>query len=220
MTICKVENNIAIISLDSGKANAVSHQLIDDVDAGLDEAQASAKAVVIRGRPGIFSAGFDLKEFKKGPEATIALVKRGTKILHRIFMHPQPVVAECTGHAVAAGAFMLLAADTRLGAKGDFKIGLNETAIGFELPIFGFEFAKARLSKRHLTAAVVQAELYDPTTALDIGYLDEIHDADKLHEATLEVASNLAALPSEAYGKNKRGLRAEIGATIEASLSA
>ena len=125
MTSCVIENDIAIISLQEGKANAVSHNLIDDVSRGLDLAEKDAKAVLIRGSAGMFSAGFDLKEFKKGPEATQALVKRGTEILLRIFMHPQPVIAECTGHAVAAGAFILLAADTRFGADGDFKSVVN-----------------------------------------------------------------------------------------------
>ncbi|MGR8947772.1 MAG: crotonase/enoyl-CoA hydratase family protein [Gammaproteobacteria bacterium] len=220
MTSCAIENGIAIISLDEGKANAVSHSLIDAVNDGLDKAESDAKAVIIRGKPGIFSAGFDLKEFKKGPVATDALVKRGTEILLRIFLHPQPVIAECTGHAIAAGAFILLAADTRFGAHGDFKIGLNETAIGFELPVFGFEFAKARLSKRHLQAAVVQAQLYDPRTAIDVGYFDAVHDEDSLHNAAMDSAKALAKLPADAYGKNKRGLRREIAAVIKASLAA
>ena len=218
MTSCVIENNIATISLDEGKANAVSHSLIDDVSHGLDAAEKEAKAVLIRGSAGMFSAGFDLKEFKKGPDATQALVKRGTEILLRIFMHPQPVVAECTGHAVAAGAFILLAADSRLGVEGDFKIGLNETAIGFDLPIFGFEFAKARLSKRHLQKAVVQAQLYGPNEAVDAGYLDATYPAEALHEAALAEAKSLAELPGEAYAKNKRGLRADAAAAIELSL--
>ena len=218
MTSCVIENDIAIISLQEGKANAVSHNLIDDVSRGLDLAEKDAKAVLIRGSAGMFSAGFDLKEFRKGPEATQALVKRGTEILLRIFMHPQPVIAECTGHAVAAGAFILLAADSRFGADGDFKIGLNETAIGFELPVFGFEFAKTRLSKRHLQQAVVQAQLYDPTEAVDAGYLDAIYPASALQDAALTQAQALAELPTEAYGKNKRGLRAESASIIETSL--
>ena len=220
MTACVIEDEIAVISLDEGKANAVSHSLIDAVNDGLNKAESEAKAVLIRGKPNIFSAGFDLKEFKKGPEATKQLVTRGTEVLLRIFMHPQPVIAECTGHAVAAGAFILLAADTRFGTSGDFKIGLNETAIGFELPTFGLEFAKARLSKRHLQAAVVQAQLYDPDTAIDVGYLDSVHDADSVHDTAMACAKALAALPGEAYGQNKRGLRGEIGAIIEASIAA
>lgn len=219
MTSCVVENNIATISLQEGKANAVGHALIDAVNAGLDEAEANAKAVLIRGSEGIFSAGFDLKEFKNGPDATKALVKRGAEMLLRIFMHPQPVVAECTGHAVAAGAFILLAADTRFGAEGDFKIGLNETAIGFELPVFGLELAKARLSKRHLQSAVVQAELYDPSQAVDAGYLDLALPLTDLHGAALERVTTLAELPGDAYAQNKRGLRSEIAAVIQSSLA-
>ena len=218
MTSYGLENDIAVISLDEGKANAVSHNLIDAVNSALDGAEAQAKSVVIRGRAGMFSAGFDLKEFEKGEDATKALVKRGTALLLRIFMHPQPVIAECTGHAVAAGAFILLAADTRLGAAGDFKIGLNETAIGFALPTFGFELAKSRLSKRHIQAAVIQSRLYDPVMAEEVGYLDSVCKPDELHAAALDFAAALGKLPAEAYAKNKHGLRHDTAKIIRSSL--
>jgi len=218
MTSCSIENGIAVISLDEGKANAVSHSLIDDVNAALDQAETSAKSVVIRGRAGMFSAGFDLKEFEKGREAMDALVKRGTEFLLRIFMHPQPVIAECTGHAIAAGAFILLAADTRLGAAGEFKIGLNETAIGLALPTFGFELAKNRLSKRHIQAAVIQSQLYDPSTAEEVGYLDSVYEPGDLHTAALDLATSLGKLPVEAYAKNKQGLRQDTARIIRASI--
>ncbi|MCZ6459340.1 MAG: enoyl-CoA hydratase-related protein, partial [Gammaproteobacteria bacterium] len=122
-----LEGEVAVIGMDDGKANAVGHALIDEINQGLTRSLAEAKAVVIVGRPGMFSAGFDLKEFENGPEATTALVAKGARMMLRLFSHPQPVVAACTGHAIAAGAFMLLASDTRIGVQGEFKIGLNET---------------------------------------------------------------------------------------------
>lgn len=219
MTSCVIENDVAIISLDEGKANAVGHSLIDGLCAGLDQAESQAKAVLIRGKAGMFSAGFDLKEFEKGEDATAKLVARGTEIFLRLFMHPQPVVAECTGHAVAAGAFILLTCDTRLGAHGEFKIGLNETAIGFSLPVFGLEFAKARLSKRHIQAAVIQSELYEPTMAQEVGYLDSVHEPAALHDAAMKSAVALGKLPAKAYGENKRGLRANTAKIIQASMA-
>lgn len=212
-------DSVAVITLDNGKANAVNHDFIDSLIEGLDVAERDARAVLIRGRAGMFSAGFDLKEFEKGPQATTALVNRGAELLLRIFMHPQPVIAECTGHAIAAGALLLLACDSRLGAAGKFKLGLNETAIGFALPVFGFELAKARLSKRHLQAAAVQAQLYDPLLAKEVGYLDEVLDPAMLHEKALEVAATLGKLPAQAYAANKRGLRQQTADTIRASLA-
>src|SRR5262249_57539618 len=94
-------------------------------------------------------------------EAMRALVTRGGELFLRIALHPLPIAVGCTWHAPAAGAILLLAADTRIGARGDFKIGLNEVAIGMRLPIFAYELARERLSKRHLARATMQAELYD-----------------------------------------------------------
>lgn len=212
------QGDIAVLALDDGKANAVSHALVDAVNEGLDRATKDAKAVVIAGRPGMFSGGFDLKELQKGPDAAIALVNRGAAMLLRIFSYPQPVVVACTGHAIAAGAFVLLAADTRVGADGDFKIGLNETAIGMTLPTFGLELSRARLSKRYQTAAVIQAQLFDPPGAKDVGFLDEVVAPDAVLSTAVERATLLAGYPGEAYAGNKLALRQNSIAVIRASL--
>lgn len=212
--------DVAILTMDDGKANALGHALIDQLNEVLDRTVEEAKAVVITGRPGLFCAGFDLKEFDKGHDATMALVNKGARLLLRIFSHPQPVVAACTGHAIAAGAFILLAADTRLGVDGDFKIGLNETAIGLTLPTFGLELAKARLSKRYQTAAVIQATMYDPLGAKKAGFLDDVVSSDSLLSRAVEKAASLAEFPSEAYAANKTAIRCETIANINASLGA
>jgi len=211
-------NDVALLSIDDGKANAVGHAFIDALNAGLDQASAQAKAVVLLGRPGVFSGGFDLKEFKKGPQATEALVDKGARLMLRLFSHPQPVVAACTGHAVAAGGFLLLAADTRIGAAGAFKIGLNETAIGMTLPVFGLEMAQARLSARYLTASVVQGELFDPAQALQAGFLDTVVAVDEVRSTALARASALAQLPGAAYAANKLAIREAVITRIHASL--
>ncbi len=210
--------DVAVLTIDDGKANAVGNAFIDAMNKGLDRAEKEAKAVLIAGRTGVFSGGFDLKEFQKGPEATTALVTRGAHLLLRVYSHPQPIVAACTGHAVAAGAFLLLAVDTRVGASGAFRIGLNETAIGMTLPVFGLELAKARLSKRHQTTAVVQAHLFDPEGAKDAGFLDAIAPPDQVLGVALEHAVALATLPGAAYAGNKLAVRADTIAAIRASL--
>lgn len=215
-----LNNDTALLQLDDGKANALSHAMIDAISEALTRANKEAKAVVLAGREGLFSAGFDLKEIQKGPEAAMALVHRGGALLLRVFTHGQPVVAACTGHAMAAGAFLLLASDTRIGADGDFKIGLNETAIGMTLPVFGLELAKARLSKRHLTASPIQSRIYESKDAIDAGFLDRIVAPDKVVDTALEAAAQLAELPAGAYAANKLGVRSEIAETIRASLEA
>ena len=75
------EGEVAVITMDDGKANAVSHGFIDNLNQGLDRAEAESKAVVLQGRPGVFSAGFDLKEIGKGPAESKALVDKGASLL-------------------------------------------------------------------------------------------------------------------------------------------
>lgn len=213
-----LEGSVAVLQLDDGKVNCVGHSFVEAVEEGLDRASTEASAVVLVGRPGVLSAGFDLKELEKGPEAASKLVQRGARMLVRVFTHPQPVVVACTGHAVAAGAFLLLACDTRIGASGDFKIGLNETAIGMSLPVFGLELGKARLSPRYLTAAVTQAKLYDPEEAIAAGFLDRVVSSDEQIDAAMGEASALGELPAAAYAGNKLGVRQAVADTIRASL--
>jgi len=201
------KGDVALLHFDDGKVNSVGHNFINAMNEGLDRAERDAKAVLIMGREGKFSAGFDLEEFKKGQDASVALVTAGARMLLRLFTHPQPVVAACTGHAIAAGAFTLLCCDTRVGIGGDFKLGLNETAIGMTLPVFGLELATARLSKRHLQAATIQARLFDPEQAVDVGFLDEIVQADMLQHHCLAIAGVLAQMPGEAYAANKLAIR-------------
>lgn len=214
-----LSDNVAILSIDDGKANAVSHNLIDTMLESLDRAESEASAVIIQGREGLFSAGFDLKEIQKGPDAATALVNRGAHMLLRMFSYPLPLIGACTGHAVAAGAFMLLSCDTRIGIGGNFNLGLNETAIGMTLPVFGQQLAKNRLSKRHLTAAVIQARMFSPQAAQDAGFLDRVVEAGDLMSACITEAHALSELPQATYAAMKRDTRAEAIAAIEASLS-
>mgnify|MGYP002880892152 CR=1 FL=1 len=214
----KIERNIAVLTFDDGKANAVGHDFIDGMTDGLDKAESDASAVVIMGKEGLFSAGFDLKEIQKGQKEAAALVNRGANMLFRLFGFPQPVIAGCTGHAVAMGAFTLLACDTRIGTLGDFKLGLNETAIGMTLPVFGHQLAQNRLSKRHLTSAVIQSQMFSPEEAIDAGFLDSVKEPEDIKIACLEAAQQLMVLPTETYGQMKRDTRQAELAAIEKSL--
>ena len=129
---------------------------------------------------------------------------------------PLPLVTAATGHAVALGAFILLTSDYRFGAAGNFKLGLNETAIGLALPAFGLELAEARLSRRHLTQATLLARLYAPLAAVDVGFLDEVVPGDSLRAAAVAKASELAKLDAAAFAASKQGQR---GAAIARVLS-
>jgi len=216
-----IEDGVAVVRLDDGKANAVSHALIDQVHAALDAAQADATAVAFIGREGRFSAGFDLSVMTQGADATRGLVQAGGELLMRVYTHPQPTVAAVTGHALAAGALLCLASDTRIGSADlPAKIGLNETAIGMGLPWYGIRLGEARLSVRHRQRSVLQAEIYDMAGALDAGYLDELVAADAVVDTAIERARQLGQLPGHAYGFTKRRLRQALADEVLLGLDA
>ena len=150
----ELNEEIAVLRFDDGKANAIGFEFLKAIREGLDRAEREAKAVVVAGRAGILSGGFDLKELGKGPETVTALMAEASPMFHRLFSLPQPLVMACTGHAIAAGALLLLTADSRIGSAGDCKVGLNETSIEASFPVFGIELARARLSPAYLTRSV------------------------------------------------------------------
>jgi enoyl-CoA hydratase len=216
----EIRDAVAVISLDDGKVNAISPALLEGLHAGLDLADKEAAAALVIGRPGRLSGGFDLNVLGGGGDAARALVRDGAELLLRLFEFPKPVVMACPGHAIAAGALLLLASDLRIGARGDVKIGLNEVAIGMTLPVFATELARARLSKRHFLRATSHAELYAPEGALDAGYLDELVSAEALRERAHAEAVRLSQLQQPAFRLTKQGANGEVAARIRESLDA
>ena len=215
----ELDGAVAVIRLDDGKANALSHEVIDDLHGALDRAADEARAVVLAGRDGRFSAGFHLPTMTAGTEQMQGLVTAGAELLLRTYLFPRPVVVACTGHALAAGALVVLVGDTRVGAEGDFKIGLNEVAIGMQLPVFAVELARDRLSKRHFTAATLQARIYEPAEAVDAGFLDRVVPADQVVPEAVAEASRLAELRTGAYAETKDRARTTTVDFIRATLA-
>jgi len=216
----ELRDGVAIITLDDGKVNALSHQVLAALHECFDRAEREANAVLLTGRERRLSGGFDLQHMMKSPQAARELVTAGAQLLLRMYLFPRPVVVACTGHAIAAGAILLLVADLRIGATGDFKIGLNEVAIQMTLPVFAMELARARLSKRHFTAAATQARMFDPETATDAGFLDATAAPDTLFGVALDHARRLGALPDPAFRNTKERERAAIVAFIRDTLEA
>ena len=210
-------DNVAVVTLDDGKANAFSPDMIATVNGLLDRAEDEAKAVVLTGRAGLFSGGFDLRVIRgDDPQAARNMSLGGARLMMRLYGLPLPLVIAASGHAIALGAFCLLTADYRIGTAGDFRIGLNETAIGMSLPPFGLMLASERLSKRYLTRAAIAATMFSPEEAKDAGFLDEVVAADELKSAALAAARGFLDLDGSAYAAVKRGLRGE---SIEAVLA-
>lgn len=220
-------DGVLVVHLDDGKANALSKQMIADISAAIEQAENDdlTFAVVLHGREGKFSAGFDLTVMGGGDmNAVIDLVADGGDLVHRIYGSSVPVVAACTGHALAAGALVLLGCDVRVGADVDCKIGLNEVAISMVLPDWAITIAVDRLSKRHLQRSVVTARITDGAGAVDAGFLDEVVPVDAVLDRAMEVARSFAALDGRAYAGTVRKVRGdtldEMAAEIAADRSA
>lgn len=197
----ELSDDVATIRLDDGKANAFSNAMFDAANAAMDKAEADAKIIVLRGREGIFSAGYNLKELMLGGETAVNLVRRGSEFAVRMMETRKPIIAVGDGHVVALGAFLFLAADYRIGRNGAFQVGLPETAKGLPMHNFGRELAQPRLNQRYFSRAFINGEMFTPDAAVDVGYLDSsVDDVDaELAKATAFFKS--ISLPAFAINK-------------------
>ena len=216
--------HVLVLHLDDGKANALTFELMVAIGDALRVAEADEEvgAVVLHGREGRFSGGFDLGVMM-GDDlgATIRLVADGGQLVHDLYGASVPVVAACTGHSLAAGALMLLGCDVRIGADIDAKIGLNEVAIKMVLPDWAFTIAADRLSKRHLQRAVTNARITTPRDAVDVGFLDEVVPAEQVLDRAVDVAEELATtLDPAAYAGTIAKLRGDVLATMADQVAA
>jgi enoyl-CoA hydratase len=214
----QLEGTTALIQMDDGKANALSEAMIAEVGEALARAEKEASAVVLAGRAERFCAGFDLKVMMSSPEAAKALLRSGAALLMRLYGSPLPVVAACTGHALAGGALVLLTADVRVGAAGAFRIGLNEVSIGMPVPVLAMELARDRIATRELGRATLRAQIYGPDEAARVGFLDEVVPAAEVLARAREEAAKLGALSPMAFRATKRRLRGRTIAHILSSL--
>ena len=188
----ELQGVVAVITIDDGKANAVTHELAAALHDALTRARTEAAAVVIAGRPGRFSAGFDLSVMTSSSDAARDLLRTGAEVALEIFEFPMPVVLAVTGHALAMGAILLMSADHRIGGHGSFKVGMNEVAIGMPVPGFAVELARNCLTTTAFTTAINHAQVYDPAGAVLAGYLDAIVAADDVVPAAIAQATELA----------------------------
>lgn len=206
----KTDENVSIITLDDGKANVFSPTMISEFNLLLDQVPTNKGSLLIHGRPGMFSAGFDLKVMMSGSEPAVQMVQSGFTMLKRVFSFPRPVVAACSGHAIALGAFLLCSSDHRIGAKGEYKVGANELRNNMIVPTPLLEIAKFKLNKSHKQRAILNAEMYSIEDAVEPGYLDEVVDADKVFEIALAKARDLAVLGHPQYNETKKLDQADV----------
>lgn len=213
-------DGVAIVTVDDGKVNAISGPLIAGLIEILDavEADRGAQALVLAGREGQFSAGFDLATIMAGGNARNDLVSNGWNLLLRLVEFPLPLAIACTGNAVAAGAALLLTGDVRVGAEGDFTIGFNEVGIGLPLPGSVAALAEARLAPSEVFAATAGARLYTPADALHAGYFHAVVPRADVVEVAASRAAALGRLPRDAFTTTKQTIGRAVAATMRSRI--
>ena len=213
------KDGVGVITMDDGKANALSLQMIADLDAVVDRAEQDGAVLVLAGRAGRFSGGFDLKVLMSLSPQTPVLHKAGFQLAHRLLGYPGPVVIACTGHAIAMGVFLVLSGDYRIGiAGGDFKMVANEVALGLTMPRSAIAICRQRLTPAAFERAMLLSEVFTPDAAVAAGFLDEVVPADELLPTALAKAKALAALDRCAVTSTKLRARAETLARLQEAI--
>jgi len=214
----ELKEGIAQVHMDDGKANVMTRDMLEALLGAFDRAEADGAVVLLTGRERIFSGGYDLKMFSESPAVIVSTLRLGATVVARMADFPFPVLAVCAGHAVAQGAFTLLAADVRLGAEGPFKLGLNEVVIGLTIPHYGVEIARSRLSPSYFQHATLTGAMYSPEEAVRAGFLDAVCPQEELTTRALEEAQRLRKLNMDAHTGTKRRVRAEVLKRIRESI--
>ena len=214
----QLDDGVATLTLSNGKVNAISPEVISAFNAALDQAEKDRAVVIITGQPGILSGGYDLKVMTASPEQAIELVRQGSSLARRLLSHPFPVVIACPGHAVAKGAFLLLSVDYRIGVEGPFSIGLNEVQIGMTMHHAGIELARDRLRKSAFHRSVINGEMFNPVSAVEAGFLDQVVKPEALLDTAREVARQLKKINMKAHKNTKLKVRKELLDTLDKAI--
>jgi enoyl-CoA hydratase len=203
----RLEDSIAILTMDDGRSNALSPTMMKALSEAFSQAEEEASVVILEGRPGRFSTGFDSKLMMGTPDEALGMVDEGCELFLRLYEFPKPVVVAVTGHALAAGILLAATGDTRIGIQGLYKFGLNEVKSHIPVPIFVHALAKDRLIPQELLPAVLHSRAYKPKAAMAAGWLDMLVEAEQLTQVAKQEAKRLSSLSTQAYQVTKQSLR-------------
>lgn len=202
---------VRLMTLDRPPANAIDEELLGDLAAALAAARNddTVRAIVLTGAGRFLSGGFDLTAPRRDDAAAERLVALYRDAHLALLEVPKPTIAMVQGHAIAGGLVLALACDYRLGLDADYKVGLNEVAIGASFPRVALEIVRLRLTHARAAELLLGAALYPASQALRLGIVDELLPADKLESTVLRRAARMGAFPRDSYAHTKAALIAE-----------
>jgi enoyl-CoA hydratase len=214
MSEYRIDEGVAHISLDDGKVNALGTATISSLNEQLDQADKDgASAVVLSGREGVFCAGFYLTEIRD-PDGATALRRQFIDLVLRIFEHDKPVVIACSGHALGAGAGLLVVADRRVGLDGSFKVGFNEASVGVTISQATVELARYRMPMPWFES-IISGTTFAPPQAVAAGLLDEVvPDPEALLTESFRIARELGAIAPPVFRAMKHVARGPVAEKV------
>jgi enoyl-CoA hydratase/carnithine racemase len=207
------------LQLNRPPANALSPDLITALRHAVESAtQEGARALVISGAPGRFSAGLDIPLLLTLDRPAVAAMWRDFyALLGALALSPIPIAAAITGHATAGGTVLPLFCDYRVAAQGEWKLGLNEVQVGLPLPPVIFAGLRRLVGAHQAERLAVGGLLIAPDEAVRIGLVDELVSLDQVLSRAIEWSRGLLALPVDAMAATRRSARADLFELFAAS---
>ncbi len=216
-TLCweEIDPQIVRLSLDHGRGNALSLQLVDELESALGDLEAlPPRALVLDGGRGkLFCGGFDLTEVLTFNERDLRrFFRRFFELLARLAELPCPTLAAVHGSAIAGGLLLSLGCDLRVVQYGDLEIGLTEVDLGVAVPAGGQVLLAERTSPSASLRLSLFGSLISPEEALDLGYANVL--AEDARAEAIALAKALACKPGDAAGLTKAVVGAELARRV------
>lgn len=204
------EDRIALIKLDDGKLNVMNWDFFNELNASLDRAQSDQAAVVIfTSRPGVFSAGLDLKLIADQTMMEALKFQRlFADTMLRLYLFPIPTIAAYAGHSVAGGAILSFACDRFMAADGPYKVQINEVANKMIIPTWISTICRSSIPHRWWKEVILHAHIYSPREAYEKGIIDDLaSEGQDVLELAKTCARDLFRLDPPAYAATKKLMR-------------
>lgn len=202
--IKEFQDHIAILRLNSGPANPISSQMVDELSETLVSLKGTARGMALCGGDQFFSVGFDLPEVLKFDRPAMGdFLERFNQLCLDLFTAPFPTVCALSGHAVAGGNILALTCDYRYAASGEKKIGLNELKLGVPVPYLADMMLRHTIGNRYATQMIYSGEFMTFSDAKIIGLVDVVGPPDELEDFTMERLSQIASFQDQAFSAVK-----------------
>lgn len=204
-------DDILELRLERAPVNALHHPLVQELKAAVEAApKEGAKALVISGTAGMFSAGLDVAFLLQQDQAGMQRFwKDFFGMLRGVATSPIPTVAAMTGHSPAGGAVISIFCDYRIAAQGKFKIGLNEVQVGLPVPRVILGGLVRIVGQRQAERLAVRGMLVSPDDALAVGLVDEVLPPEEVVPAAIAWCRAALKLPQQALHTTRDSLRAD-----------